>query len=125
MSKKSGNKDTLSILKKVEDKIKKEKKKVEEEENSEEEEADKNQNEVKEQTIVKSDKSKNLKELSGNMGDTKVKPKKKEKDGKQKQKKYEELGKLKFINSKGTGNYEKIDNDAKNKKNLIYKNAKG
>jgi len=125
MSKKGGKKDTLSILKKEEDKIKKETKKAEEEENSEEEEVDKNQNEVKEQTIEKSDKPRNLKELFGSMGDTKVKPKKKEKDGKQKQKKYEEPGKLKFINSKGTGNYEKIDNDAKNKKNLVYKNAKG
>ena len=44
---------------------------------------------------------------------------------KEHKKKYEEPGKLKFINSKGTGNYEKIDNDARNKKNLVYKNAKG
>ena len=126
MNKKGGKKDTLSQLKKEEDKIKKESKKVEEEENSEEEEVDRNQNEVKEQTVEKSDRPKNLKELIGTMGDTKPKPKKKkEKEGKPKQTKYEELGKPKFINTKGTGNYEKKDNEAKNKKNLVYKNAKG
>ena len=126
MRKKGGKKDTLSQLKKEEDKIKKESKKVEEEENSEEEELDRNQNEVKEQAIEKSDKPKNLKELFSSMGDTKPKQnKKKEKEGKLKQAKYEEPGKLKFINTKGTGNYEKIDNEVKNKKNLIYKNAKG
>ena len=126
MNKKGGKKDTLSQIKKEEDKIKKESKKVEEEENSEEEEVDKNQNEVKEQTIEKSDKPRNLKELFVSMGDTKPKPKKKkEKEEKPKQIKYEEPGKHNFINTKGTGNYEKIDKEAKNKKNLVYKNAKG
>ena len=122
MSKKGGKKDILSQFKKEEDKIKKESKKVEEEENSDEEEVNKNQNEVKEQTIEKSDKPKNLKELIGSMGNTNVKPKKKEKDGKQKQKKNEEPGKLKFV---GTGGYAKIDNEVKNKQKVVYKNPEG
>jgi len=43
-------------------------------------------------------------------------------------KKYDEPGKLKFTNSKGTGNADKIDNEIRNKMNLdkkVYKNAKG
>ena len=122
MSKKVAKKDILSQVKKEEDKIKKKSKKVEEDENSEEEEVNKNQNEVKEQTIEKSDKPKNLKELFGSMGDTQVKPKKKEKDGKQKQKKYEEPGKPKFV---GAGGYSKIDNEVKNKQKVVYKNPEG
>ena len=50
------------------------------------------------------------------MGDTKPKPKKKkEKDGKTKRNKYQEPGKLNFVISKCTGNYQKIDDEAKKK----------
>ena len=128
MSKKVSKKeDTISQIKKQEDKIKKESKKEEELENREDEEEDKekNQNVIKEQTVQKADKPKNLKELFGSIGDTKPKPKKKTNKP---QKKYDEPGKLKFTNSKGTGNADKIDNEIRNKMNLdkkVYKNAKG
>lgn len=116
--------DTISQLKKEEDKIKKEKKKEEEEDQSEEEEdEEKNQNVVKEQTIQKADKPKNLKELFGSMGDAKTKPKKKtQKTAKNKE--YEEPAKHKFINSKGTGNADKIDNELKKNKK-VFTNASG
>ena len=124
MSKKVSKKeDTISQIKKQEDKIKKESKKEEELENSEDEEEDKekNQNVIKEQTVQKADKPKNLKELFGSIGDTKPKPKKKTNKP---QKKYDEPGKLKFTNSKGTGNADKIDNEIRNKMNLDKKATK-
>ena len=124
MSKKASKKeDTISQIKKEEDKIKKETKKEEEVEHSEDEEE--NQNVIKEQTVQKADKPKNLKELMGSMGDAKPKPKKKTNKP---QKKYEEPGKLTFYNTKGTNNADKIDNEARNKNNLekkVYKNTKG
>ena len=125
MSKKQSKKeDTLSQLKKEEKKLKKETKKEEEEDHSEEEDEEKNQNVVKEQTVQKADKPKNLKELIGNMGDNKPKPKKK--DGKQKPKKIEdEPKKLTFINTKGTANADKIDKEAKKFDKKKFKNAEG
>ena len=125
MSKKQGKKeDTISQLKKEENKLKKEAKKEEEENHSEEEDEDKNQNVVKEQTVQKTDKPKNLKELFGSMGDTKPKPKKKE--GKQKPKKSsDEPQKLTFTNSKGTANAYKIDKEAKKFDKKEFKNSEG
>ena len=111
MSKKQNKKeDTISQLKKEEKKIKKETK---EEEDEEEDDEEQDQNVVKEQTVQKADKPKNLKELFGSMGDPKPKPKKKETKP-NKKKSEDEPKKMKFINSKGTGNAdEKFDKNAK------------
>ena len=96
MSKKPTKKeDTISQLKKEENKIKKNKKKEEEE--SSEEEEEQNENDIKEQTIQKSDKPKNLKDLLSSM-DSKPKAKKAKPQPKEKPKK------MAFYNSKGTGN---------------------
>ena len=126
MSKKQNKKeDTISKLKKEENKLKIEKKEEEEEDHSEEEDEEKNQNVVKEQTVQKADKPKNIKELLGSMGDTKPKPKKKDTKPKQK-KNYDEPKKHTFVNTKGTGNADKIDKEVRNnygKKE--FKNAKG
>ncbi len=126
MSKKANKKeDTISQLKKEENKIKKDLKKEEEDENSDDEEEE-NQNVVKEQTVQKSDKPKNLKDLLNSMGDNKPKPKKKEKEGKKNKNKNEEPVKLTFINSKNSGNAYKIDEEArKNTEKKVYKNAGG
>ena len=125
MKQKQKKHDTISQLKKEEDKTKSKKAKEEEEELSDEEEEEKNQNVVKEQTVQKSDKPKNLKELMGSMGDTK--PKQKAKVTKpQKKNKSDEPGKLTFINTRGTANADKIDNEIRNKnKKLEFKNAGG
>ena len=125
MKQKQKKHDTISQLKKEEDKTKSKKAKEEEEELSDEEEEEKNQNVVKEQTVQKSDKPKNLKELMGSMGDTK--PKQKTKVTKpQKKNKSDEPGKLTFINTRGTANADKIDNEIRNKnKKLEFKNAGG
>ena len=125
MSKKQSKKeDTISQLKKEENKLKKETKKEEEEVHSEEEDEGKNQNVVKEQTVQKADKPKNLKELFGSMGDTKPKPKRKE--GKPKPKNNEdEPKKHTFINTKGTANADKIDKEAKKFDKKKFKNAEG
>ncbi len=107
MSKKANKKeDTLSQLKKQEDKLKKNKKVEEEEENSEEDEVDNDQNVVKQQTVQKTEKPKNLKDLLGG-GDNKPKPKPKKKESKIKNK-YEEPKKLTFTNKNKTGNGEKV-----------------
>ena len=96
--------DTLSQLKKEEEKNKKPKK-TEEEEQAEEEEEEGNTNVVKEQTIQKGDKAKNLKDLLGG-GENKPnpKPKKNDKDGKPagkgKKKDEEDIAKPQFISSK-------------------------
>ena len=72
MKKKSNKKeDTISQLKKQENKNKNDTKKEEEEYEEEEEEA--NQNEVKERKAQKSEKPKNLKDLFSSMGDNKPK----------------------------------------------------
>lgn len=129
MSKKASKKqDTISQLKKEESKLKKEPKEEDQKEHSDEEEDQKNKNEIKEQTVQKADKPKNLKELFGSMGDTKPKQKPKPKKEKDKQNKYEEPGKYNFTNSKGTANADKIDKEARNRNNLekkTYKNAQG
>jgi len=128
MSKKANKKeDTISQLKKEENKIKKDLKKEEEDEHSDDEKEE-NQNVVKEQTVQKSDKPKNLKDLLNSVGDNKPKPKKKEKEGKKNKNKYEEPGKLTFINSQNSGNAHKIDEEARKRNNLdkkVYKNAGG
>ena len=125
MNKKSNKKqDTISQLKKEENKAVKDKKNEEEEEyEEEEEEKNQNQNVIKEQTAQKTDKPKNLKDLLGSMGDNKPKPKKA--GNKKKAKQYEEPGKLTFINSKGTGNADKIDKEGKKFEKKVFKNAKG
>ena len=129
MSKKASKKqDTISQLKKEEDKLKKAPKEEEQKDQSDEEEDPKNKNEIKEQAVQKADKPKNLKELFGSMGDTKPKQKPKPKKDKNKQNKHEEPGKLKFVNTKGTANADKIDSEARNRNNpekKTYKNAKG
>ena len=102
MSKKATKKeDTISQLKKEENKIKKNNKKEEEE--SSEEEEEQNENEIKEQTIQKSDKPKNLKDLLSTM-ESKPKPKKAKPQQKEKEKpkNNEEPKKMTFFNSKGT-----------------------
>ena len=77
MSKKPNKKqDTISQLKKEENKVVKDTKNEEEEYEEEEEEKNQNQNVIKEQTTQKADKPKNLKDLLGSMGDNKPKPKK-------------------------------------------------
>ena len=124
MSTKQSNKeDTISHLKKEENKWKKETNK-EEEEHFEEEDEEKNQNVLKEQTVQKADRPKNIKELIGSMGDTKPKPKKKE--GKQKPKNNEdEPKKLTFINTRGTANADKIEKEARKFDKKKFKNAEG
>ena len=128
MSKKVSKKeDTISQLKKEEEKRKKQTKKEEEEENSEDEE-ELNDNAIKEQTVQKADKPKNIKELMSSLADNKPKSKKTTNANKAQKKKYDEPAKLKFVNTKGTGNADKIDNELRNKMNLdkkVYKNAKG
>ena len=118
MSKKANKKeDTLSQLKKEEDKLKKNKKKEEEEEEqSEENEEENNQNVVKQQTVQKADRPKNLKDLLGG-GDNKAKPKPKKKEKeKEKKNKYDEPKKLTFTNSKKTGNANKTGDAKENAK---------
>ena len=128
MSKKVSKKeDTISQLKKEEEKRKKQTKNEEEEENSEDEE-ELNDNAIKEQTVQKADKPKNIKELMSSLADNKPKSKKTTNANKAQKKKYDEPSKLKFVNTKGTGNADKIDNELRNKMNLdkkVYKNAKG
>ena len=112
MSKKVSKKeDTISQLKKEENKIKENNKKEEEESGSEEEEEEQNQNEIKEQTIQKSDKPKSLKELMNSI-DSKPKPKPKKEQKKPKQKNNDEPKKMTFFNSKGLANT-KSDSAAK------------
>ena len=95
MSKKPTKKeDTISQLKKEENKIKKNKKKEEEE--SSEEEEEQNENDIKEQTIQKSDKPKNLKDLLSSM-DSKPKAKKAKPQPKEKPKNNDEPKKWLFI----------------------------
>ena len=118
MSKKPGKKeDTISQLKK-EEKIKKNNKKDEDESASEEEE-EQNDNDIKEQTIQKSDKPKNLKDLLSSM---EQKPKAKPKKPQQKQKNNDEPVKHIFINSKGTANADTkiVPNKENDKKNYTY-----
>ena len=121
MSKKPGKKeDTISQLKK-EEKIKKNNKKEEDESASEEEE-EQNDNDIKEQTIQKSDKPKNLKDLLSSM---EQKPKAKPKKPQQKEKKpknNDEPVKHIFINSKGTANADTkiVQNKENDKKNYTY-----
>ena len=121
MSKKPGKKeDTISQLKK-EEKIKKNNKKEEDESASEEEE-EQNDNDIKEQTIQKSDKPKNLKDLLSSM---EQKPKAKPKKPQQKEKKpknNDEPVKYIFINSKGTANADTkiMPNKENDKKNYTY-----
>ena len=119
MSKKPTKKeDTISQLKKEENKTKKNKK---EEEESSEEEEEQNENDIKEQTIQKSDKPKNLKDLLSSM-ESKPKPKKTAKpQQKEKPKNNDEPKKLTFYNSKGTANANEIDKAGKK----VYKNSKG
>ena len=128
MSKKVSKKeDTISQLKKEEEKRKKQTKNEEEEENSEDEE-ELNDNAIKEQTVQKADKPKNIRELMFSLGDNKPKSKKTSNANKTQKKKNDEPAKLKFVNTKGTGNADKIDNELRNKMNLdkkVYKNAKG
>ena len=128
MSKKVSKKeDTISQLKKEEEKRKKQTKNEEEEENSEDEE-ELNDNAIKEQTVQKADKPKNIKELMSSLADNKPKSKKTTNANKTQKKKNDEPAKLKFVNTKGTGNADKIDNELRNKMNLdkkVYKNAKG
>ena len=128
MSKKVSKKeDTISQLKKEEEKRKKQTKNEEEEENSEDEE-DVNDNAIKEQTVQKADKPKNIKELMSSLGDNKPKTKKTANANKTQKKKNDEPTKLKFVNTKGRGNADKIDNELRSKMNLdkkVYKNAKG
>ena len=67
-----------------------------------------------------------MKDLFSSMGDNKPKPKKQA--TKAKDKNNEEPKKLKFVNTKGTGNADKIDNEARNRNNpekKVFKNAKG
>ena len=126
MSKKVSKKeDTISQLKKEEEKRKKQTKNEEEEENSEDEE-ELNDNAIKEQTVQKADKPKNIKELMSSLADNKPKSKKTTNANKAQKKKYDEPAKLKFV--KGTGNADKNDNELRNKMNLdkkVYKNTKG
>ena len=118
MSKKPSKKgDTISQLKKED---KKNTKKEEEEYSSSSEEEVENQDDIKEQTITKSDKPKNLKDLLNSMDEKnkapkpKPKPKKEETTKTTKTKKtYDEPEKRTFFNSKGAGNANKIDNEAK------------
>ena len=128
MSKKVSKKeDTISQLKKEEEKRKKQTKNEEEEENSEDEE-EVNDNTIKEQTVQKADKPKNIKELMSSLGDNKPKAKKTANANKTQKKKNDEPTKLKFVNTKGTGNADKIDNELRSKMNLdkkVYKNTKG
>ena len=127
MSKKTSKKeDTISQLKKEENKINKNAKKEEEEYISEEEDEDQNQEEIQEQKVQKSDKPKNLKDLLNSMDDAKPKPKIKKKEIKQKSKNNDEPKKMKFFNSKGTANASQIDREAnKFNEKKVFKNAKG
>ena len=122
---KNAKKDTLSQLKEEQGKLNKKPKEEEEDLSEEEEEEEKNQNVVKEQTIQKTDRPKNLKDIFASMGnETKAKPKKQEKKDTKQKKKYDDPVKPQFFNAKGTGNANKIDSEArKNKK--TYKNAEG
>ena len=121
---KNAKKDTLSQLKEEQGKLNK-KPKEEEEDLSEEEEEDKNQNVVKEQTIQKTDRPKNLKDIFASIGnETKAKPKKHEKKDTKPKKKYDDPVKPQFFNAKGTGNANKIDNEARKNKQT-FKNAEG
>ena len=120
MSKKTSKKeDTISQLKKEENKLNKNSKKDEDESDSGEEEEDQYQDEIKEQRVQTSDKPKSLKDLMNSMDEPK--PKQKKVQPKQTKKNNEEPHKLVFINSKGTGNADKIDRESKK----VYKNAKG
>ena len=122
MSKKTSKKeDTISQLKKEENKLNKNSKKDEDESDSGEEEEDQYQDEIKEQRVQTSDKPKSLKDLMNSMDEPKPKPKQKKVQPKQTKKNNEEPHKLVFINSKGTGNADKIDRESKK----VYKNAKG
>ena len=122
MSKKTSKKeDTISQLKKEENKLNKNSKKEEDESDQEEEEEEQYQDEIKEQTVQHSDRPKSLKELMNSIEDSKPKPKQKKPQPKQNKKNNEEPKKLTFINSKGTGNADKIDREPKK----VFKNAKG
>ena len=122
MSKKTSKKeDTISQLKKEENKLNKNSKKDEDESDSGEEEEDQYQDEIKEQRVQTSDKPKSLKDLMNSMDEPKPKPKQKKAQPIQTKKNNEEPHKLVFINSKGTGNADKIDRESKK----VYKNAKG
>ena len=75
-----------------------------------------NQNVVKQQTVQKADRPKNLKDLLGG-GDNKAKPKPKKKEKeKEKKNKYDEPKKLTFTNSKKTGNANKTGDAKENAK---------
>ena len=114
MSKKASKKeDTISQLKKEENKIKKNTKKEEEESASEEEDEEQNQDEIREQTVQHSDKPKSLKDLLNSMEENKPKTKAKKEPAKKKQKNNDEPKKMTFYNSKGTGNANEIDKEAK------------
>jgi len=129
MSKKASKKeDTISQLKKEENKTKKDLKKEEEESASEEENEEQNQDDIKEQTVQRTDKPKSLRDLLNSMDDTKTKQKPKKEITKQKQKNNDEPKKLTFFNSKGAGNASKIDEEIKERKlkeKKVFKNAKG
>lgn len=124
MSKKvSKEEDTITRLKKQENKFKKNQAKDEYEESSEEDEEQEQKDEIKEQSIKKTDKPRNLGELLNSMEESKPKQKKKPTV----QKKNNDNGepqKRMFYNSKGSGNADKIDKEAKISKN-VYKNLKG
>ena len=84
-----------------------------------------NENDIKEQTIQKSDKPKNLKDLLSSM-DSKPKPKKAKPQQKEKPKNNEEPKKMTFYNSKGTANANEIDKEAKKfTEKKVFKNSKG
>ena len=77
--------------------------------------------------VQKSDKPKNLKDLLNSMGDNKPKTKKKKRRKKNKNK-YEEPGKLTFINWQNSINAHKIDQESRKRNNLekkVYKNTGG
>ena len=74
MSKKTSKKeDTISQLKKEENKLNKNSKKDEDESDSWEEEEDQYQDEIKEQRVQTSDKPKSLKDLMNSMDEPKLK----------------------------------------------------
>ena len=101
-------------------------KKEEEESASEEEDEEQNQDEIKEQTVQKSDKPKSLKDLLNSMEENKPKPKAKKEQAKKKPKNNDEPKKMTFYNSKGTGNANEIDKEAKKyTEKKVFKNAKG
>ena len=127
MSKKTSKKeDTISQLKKEENKINKNDRKDEEDYSSEEEEEDQNQDDIREQTVQRSDKPKNLKDLLNSMDENKQKQKPKKQVNKPKTKSNEEPKKMTFYNSKGTGNANEIDKEARKfNEKKVFKNAKG